>query len=207
MENIGETIGATDVEIRARVQGFLESVNFEEGSFVSKGQLLYTIDPQQYEANLATARGQTAQAQLSKAQADVARYKLLVELNAISRQEYDTAVSAEEAAAAALEAATILLSFREVDDVLTTYNKSGQQRSVQGDRVKALEKVLLLADARYRGGVASYLEVLDAQRSLFDAQLNEVDSIRAHTSSLVRLYKALGGGWPYQPEASEPARQ
>lgn len=102
---------------------------------------------------------------------------------------------------------TILQSFREVDDALTTYNKAGQQRIVEGDRVKALEKVLLLSDARYRGGVASYLEVLDAQRSLFDAQLNEVDSIRAHTSSLVRLYKALGGGWPYQPEPAVPAQQ
>lgn len=117
VENIGETIGATDVEIRARVQGFLESVNFEEGSFVTKGQLLYTIDPQQYEADLATAKGQTAQAQaqLSKAQADVARYKPLVELNAISRQEYDTAVSAEEAAAAALEAAKAVEDNSKID--------------------------------------------------------------------------------------------
>lgn len=117
VENIGETIGASDVEIRARVQGFLESVNFEEGSFVTKGQLLYTIDPQQYEANLATARGQTAQAQaqLSKAQADVARYKPLVELNAISRQEYETAVSAQEAAAAALEAAKAVEQNTQID--------------------------------------------------------------------------------------------
>jgi multidrug efflux system outer membrane protein len=94
----------------------------------------------------------------------------------------------------------ILLSFREVEDSLTTYTKSGEQRESEGERVKALEKVYMLSDARYRGGVSNYLEVLDAQRSLFNAQLEEVDSIRSHEVALVRLYKALGGGWPYAPE-------
>lgn len=107
VENIGETEGASDVEVRARVEGFLQSVDFQEGSFVQKGQVLYTIDSAPYQASLATAQGQTAQAQaqLSKTQQDVARYKPLVELNAISRQEYETAVSAEEAAKAALSSA------------------------------------------------------------------------------------------------------
>jgi membrane fusion protein (multidrug efflux system) len=107
VENIGETLGAADVEIRARVEGFLETVNFQEGSFVSKGQLLYTIDPQPLNAALAQASGQLAesQARLAKAQQDVARYKPLVEQNAISREEYETSVSAEEAAAASVDAA------------------------------------------------------------------------------------------------------
>lgn len=110
VENIGETEGASDVEVRARVEGFLESVDFQEGSLVKKGDLLYTIDSKPYQASLATSQGQTAQAQaqLAKAQQDVARYKPLVELNAISRQEYETAVSAQEAAQAALESAKAL---------------------------------------------------------------------------------------------------
>ena len=49
---------------------------------------------------------------------------------------------------------------------------------------------------RYRGGVAAYLEVLDAQRSLFEAELDEAQTIGSNLVSLVRLYKALGGGWP-----------
>ena len=73
------------------------------------------------------------------------------------------------------------------------------QRTAQGEQVKALQKVLFLSEARYRGGVAAYLEVLDAQRSLFNAQLDEVDTIRANTASLVHLYKALGGGWTEPP--------
>lgn len=117
VENIGETVGAADVEIRARVEGFLQTMDFEEGSLVRKDQLLYTIDPKQYEAALATAAGRTAeaQAQLSKAQQDVARFKPLVEINAISRQEYETAVSAQQAAAAALEAAKALEDNARID--------------------------------------------------------------------------------------------
>jgi membrane fusion protein, multidrug efflux system len=107
VENVGETTGSSDVEVRARVEGFLKTVNFDEGSFVKKGQLLYTIDPSQYQASLATAAGQKAQAQanLTRAQQDVSRYKPLVEINAISRQEYETAVSNAQAASAALDAA------------------------------------------------------------------------------------------------------
>src|SRR4030095_6565444 len=88
VENIGETVGASDVEIRARVEGFLQTVNFQEGSFVKKGQLLYTIDPQPLRAALANARGQLAEAQarLSKAKQDVARFKPLVQQKAISQQ-------------------------------------------------------------------------------------------------------------------------
>jgi membrane fusion protein, multidrug efflux system len=107
VENVGETVGAADIEIRARVEGFLQTVNFQEGSFVKKGDLLYTIDPQPLRAALAQAQGRVAeaQAQLSKAQQDVARYKPLVEKNAISREEYETSVSAEQAASASVDAA------------------------------------------------------------------------------------------------------
>ena len=107
VENIGETIGSSDVEIRARVEGFLESVNFEEGSFVKKGQLLYTIDPQPLRAALAQADGRLAEARANyvKAHQDVVRYKPLVEQNAISRQEYETAEAGEQAATASVDAA------------------------------------------------------------------------------------------------------
>jgi membrane fusion protein, multidrug efflux system len=107
VENVGETVGAADIEIRARVEGFLQTVNFQEGSFVKKGDLLYTIDPQPLRAALAQAQGRVAeaQAQLSKAKQDVARYKPLVEKNAISKEEYETSVSAEEAATASVDAA------------------------------------------------------------------------------------------------------
>jgi multidrug efflux system outer membrane protein len=102
---------------------------------------------------------------------------------------------------------TVLQAFQEVEDVLIAYQKTGEQRVSQGARVQAQRRVLELAEVRYRGGVADYLEVLDAQRSLFNAELDEVEAIRGQLVSLIRLYKALGGGWPVSPDPEAEARK
>jgi membrane fusion protein, multidrug efflux system len=117
IENIGQTIGSTEVEVRARSEGFLETVNFKEGSFVNKGDLLYTIDPRNLEAVLANAKGQLAarKADLARARQDVARYKPLVALNAIPRQQYDTSVAVESAASAAVDAAQAVVEDATID--------------------------------------------------------------------------------------------
>src|SRR5512139_2122855 len=60
MELIGQTAGSKDVEIRARVEGYLESVNFREGDFVKEGDLLYQIDPKPFQAAVANAKAQVA---------------------------------------------------------------------------------------------------------------------------------------------------
>src|SRR4029453_12471513 len=72
---IGQTRGSTEIEVRARVEGFLESVDYQEGSLVRKGQLLYTIDPRPLEASLSQAKGRQAEAesQLARARQDVVR--------------------------------------------------------------------------------------------------------------------------------------
>jgi multidrug efflux system outer membrane protein len=101
---------------------------------------------------------------------------------------------------------SILQAFREVEDALVSYRKLGEQRAAQAARVEAERKVLELAELRYKGGVAAYLEVLDAQRSLFGAEIDETQTIGAHVISLVQLYKALGGGWPSAPEPPEAAK-
>ena len=95
---------------------------------------------------------------------------------------------------------TILNAFRETEDALVSYRKTGEASTAQSGRVQADRKVLELAELRYRGGVAAYLEVLDAQRSLFGAELDEASTVGSHLVSLVQLYKALGGGWPAAPE-------
>jgi multidrug efflux system outer membrane protein len=97
---------------------------------------------------------------------------------------------------------TIIQAFRETEDALVAYRKTGEQRTAQGARVDAERKALELAEMRYRGGVSAYLEVLDAQRSLFGAELDEAATVGSHLNSLVRLYKALGGGWPPAPQAT-----
>jgi len=106
-EMVGSTLGNQDVPIRARVEGFLETRDFQEGTFVKKGDLLYTIDPQPFQAKLVEAQSLLAAAQtmLVKAQADLGRIKPLAEMNAVSEQDLDSAVAQEAAARARVNAA------------------------------------------------------------------------------------------------------
>ena len=117
VEAIGQTRGSTEIEVRARVEGFIQSVDFKEGNPVRKGQLLYTIDPRPLQATLAQAKGALAEAdaQLARAKQDVVRYEPLVAKNAISRQEYDTAVVVQRAAEAAVEAAKATVERAQID--------------------------------------------------------------------------------------------
>jgi membrane fusion protein, multidrug efflux system len=117
LEAIGQTRGNTEIEIRARVEGFIESVDFAEGTVVRKGQLLYTIDPRPFEASLAQAKANLAQAEadLQRAHQDVVLYEPLVAKNAISRQQYDTAVAVERAQASAVDAARAAVQSAELD--------------------------------------------------------------------------------------------
>ena len=122
IELVGATLGSEDVEIRARVEGYLSSVNFTEGSFVKKGQLLYKIDPQPFEAALSQAQAnlETARTRLEKTNNDVARYKPLAEQKAVSQQELDNALSAQEAARFQVTAYDALVSKAKLDLAYTT---------------------------------------------------------------------------------------
>ena len=106
MELVGQTRGSQDVEIRARVEGYLNRVAFTEGAFVRKGELLYQIDPLPLEAALANAKAQlaTAQARLEKTRNDVNRLTPLVKQQAVSQQELDNALSAQDASRAQVDA-------------------------------------------------------------------------------------------------------
>ena len=122
IELVGATLGSEDVEIRARVEGYLASVNFTEGSFIKKGQLLYKIDPQPFEAALAQAQANlsTAQTRLEKTNNDVARYKPLAEQKAVSQQELDNALSAQEGARFQVLANDALVAKAKLDLAYTT---------------------------------------------------------------------------------------
>ncbi len=123
LELVGQSQGFQDVDIRARVEGFLETVTFREGSLVRKGALLYEIDRKPLEAVLAAAKADlaTSQSRLEKAKNDVARYTPLAAKQAVSQQELDNAISARDAATsqveaekAAVEKATLDLSYTRI---------------------------------------------------------------------------------------------
>jgi len=124
IELVGATLGSQDLEIRARVEGYLVSVNFTEGSFVKKGQLLYKIDPQPLQAALAQAQAnlETARAGLDKTNNDVNRYKPLAEQKAVSQQELDNALSAQQAAQFQVTAYGAQVDKAKLDLAYTTIN-------------------------------------------------------------------------------------
>lgn len=101
-EYVGRIRAQQFVEIRARVEGYLEQMLFDEGTYVERGQTLFIIDPQIYRAHVASAKARLnkARAQALKAERDLNRIRPLYELNAASQLDLDNATAAYESAAA-----------------------------------------------------------------------------------------------------------
>lgn len=99
----------------------------------------------------------------------------------------------------------IQTAFREVSDALAGQATLGEQAQAQQLQAEAESARLQLADLRYRNGVSSYLDLLDAQRSLFAAQQAVVQVRLAQLQNQVSLYKALGGGAPDTTTADKPS--
>ena len=89
----------------------------------------------------------------------------------------------------------IQAAFREVDDTLADQARTREQLAAQVRQVQALQKYVELAQLRFDNGYASYLEVLDAQRTLFNVQLSYTQNQGVLFQALINLYKAMGGGW------------
>ncbi len=98
---------------------------------------------------------------------------------------------------------TIVTAFKEVEDALIAVQKTREQREAQEVQVTSLRSAFALAEMRYQGGRASYLDLLTAQRDLYNAELALARTRGAQLVSMVQLYKALGGGW--SPDGSGQA--
>jgi len=90
---------------------------------------------------------------------------------------------------------TVHNAFREAEDALTDRTKTWEQASAEEKRVAALSSYLRLANMRFNEGVTSYLEVLDADRTLFSSELEYVQTKAAVYKSIVGVYRAFAGGW------------
>jgi membrane fusion protein (multidrug efflux system) len=122
VEAIGQTRGNIEIDISARVEGFLETMDFKQGSYVKKGQRLYTIDSRPYRAAIAQAKATLAQseAELTRTHQDVVRYEPLVAKNAVSVQDLETAKANENAQKSAVAAARAVLERSQVELGYTT---------------------------------------------------------------------------------------
>lgn len=120
---VGQTYGQEDVAINARVEGYLTGIHFTEGNRVKKGDLLYTIDPAEFDAAIASQKSKVAEAQTMyiNSENNLARVKPLAEMDAVSKSDLDFAnanrdasLSAREAAEASLKMAEINLSYTKI---------------------------------------------------------------------------------------------
>lgn len=180
----GRVEAIKDAQIRARVNGIVNEINFTQGSDVKAGQLLFTIDPAPYRA----ARDQAA-AQLQRAQADAKsarllaqRYAKLIKANAISRQDYDNATAAAgqadanvAAAKAALQAADIDLGYTKVDSPIT--GRIGKSLVTEGALVSASSATQLATvqqlDRVYIDLTRSTTELAQLRRALASGVLEQ----------------------------------
>ena len=170
---VGQTLGSTDIPIRARVEGVLESRNFHEGRAVEEGQLLYTIDPHPFRTRVVEAEGRLAESRtmLAKAGADLARIRPLAEMKAVSQQDLDAAVAQRDAALGALQAseaqlelANIELGYTRIQSPINGY--IGISKAEVGEFVGAPPNTVVL----------NYVSLTDPIRVRFS--INERDFLR-----------------------------
>lgn len=117
------------------------------------------------------------------------------------------AAKAREAQALAQYQKALQESFREVRQALAAQTRSREVFDAESARVAALTDTLRLARIRFENGLASQLEVIDAERNLLAAQLNRVDALRAQRVAVADLVRSLGGGWHgLEPATAQAAR-
>lgn len=110
------------------------------------------------------------------------------------KNRYKAAVSAYNESRLSYEN-KVLQAFNEVDNALTRYNSARRAVTKDTELLEAADKYQELTWKQYRGGTINYIDVLDAQRRFFEAQIAKMNAIRDEHVALVQLYKALGGGW------------
>ncbi|URC13598.1 efflux RND transporter periplasmic adaptor subunit [Flavobacterium sp. B183] len=116
-EYTGQTYGQSDIQINPRVDGIILSQNFKEGGFVTKGQVLYTIDPLPYKTKMDEAAGTLAESQagLAKTKADLDMIAPLAKINAVSQRELISAKSAYSASQAKIKASQASLENSKIE--------------------------------------------------------------------------------------------
>ncbi len=191
LEFVGQTAGLKDIAIRARVEGFLEGIHFQEGSTVEKGKLLYTLESQPFEEKVAARMSGVAEVKtmLAKTKGDLDRIRPLAKSNAVSKSDLDAAVAAYEATLSSLEAAKATLRAAEIELSYTKIKSPldgiiGRTQAKVGDFVgKDPNPVILNTVSQVDTILVSFFitetQYLAVARSLAEALAKEIDELEA----------------------------
>ena len=175
---VAQTESSRQVEIVARVSGFLDEISYQEGDLVEEGEVLFQIDPKPFRAQLAAARAALAQqeARLLTARQNLARVKPLAAQNAVSQKDLDDAVGLEQASSAAVEAAKAAVIEAELNLGYTTIRSP-----VTGVAGRSLQREGAYLSPAAESAYLTYVAALDPIWVNFSVSQNQ----RAKTQELV----------------------
>jgi membrane fusion protein (multidrug efflux system) len=213
-EFVGQTYGDPDIEIRARVDGWLKAISFEEGKLVTQGQLLYTIDqaPYQEKVNRAKASLTEAKTMEVKAQNNYNRVKPLADMKAMSQRDLDAAIADLGAAKANVEAAQALLQSAQIEYGYTMIKAPisgliGVSQAEVGDYVGRIPNPVIL-------NVVSNINTIKVRFSLTEQDYFNLIKIFKNSDSTspkkefgVELFLADGNKYPYKGKVNFADRQ
>jgi RND family efflux transporter MFP subunit len=211
-EYTGRITAVEEVDVRARVRGYLVKVNFTEGAEVKQGEVLFEIDPRPFQADLDAAKGQVAQweAKLARAEADVTRYERLLPKGAASQKDLDAAIAdrgearaAIQSARAAVDRAALDLEFAKVTAAIS--GRVGRANMTKGNLVNASgAETTLLTTIVSMNPIYVYFDV--DERALLQyqqtrrEQTNGSDGPRNIKDAKIPVYLGLANeaGFPYE---------
>lgn len=203
----GTTSSVRTVEIRARVAGFLETIEFNEGDYVEEGDLLYTIDPSEYEARVRRATGarEVARATLELREATLRRLEEARKSRAVSEIDVIEAKAQREVAAAELDSAEATLRDAELNLSYTQIHapsagRVGRTLVDPGNLVGAAEKTLLTRLVQYNP-IYAYFDMNERQvLTMLDATDNDrnhdAESMDALRKITVEIGRSNDEGYP-----------
>jgi membrane fusion protein, multidrug efflux system len=210
-EWVGTTDGYINAQIRAQVTGYLLTRNYRDGATVKAGQLLYQLDPRQYQAALDQALGQLQQAKanLVRDQQNVDKYRPLLPSGAITRQEYDNAVqqvlgdqAAVEAAEAAVEAAKLNLGWTKIISPID--GVAGITQSQVGDLIA---ETTLMTTVSQLDPIKVYFPISEQEYFKFAEGIERVRRGDDSQAPVLQLILADGTLYPRQGKPAAVNRQ
>jgi len=208
IQMVGQAEGIPTIEIRARVEGYLENWTFKEGSIVRKGQVLFTIEKDEYNNNVdyAIATLDNQEASWEYAKLNVARLKPLVATNAISQNDYDVAVTQEKQAKAACESARadlaqakLNLSYTTMTSPITGYIGAVDVRpgNLVGRGESTLLSTVSAVDPMYVNFQMNETDFLHIMRWIILRKSGDTTVESIKESSSLPVYLTLSDGQPY----------
>src|SRR6478736_2949949 len=208
---VAQVYGQADVDIRARVEGWITSMNFKEGSAVKKGDLLYIIDDAQYQTRVDREVSDLARAKTEfvRAQNELSRVKPLAELNALSKQDLDNAVASFEAAQAQVKASEASLANAKIELGYTRVSAPfdgvvGTTNMRVGDYVSRMGTSSVLTTISSIGGVRVRFQISEREY-LRIAQIPAEELSKARKN--VQLLLADGSLYPEKGEVNFADRE